>query len=136
VLFGGRDVMAERFADAIRTAPPEATTAGCLATALESAAAAFTPDRHDLAGQRRAVIAAHSELQERELLKQARPGSAMPTPCAHAEPTTRPRAWPLRDLSTPPSEVSHSCPAGHPLLRVRRREWQGLRWGADRGSAA
>ena len=57
MLFGGRDVMAERFADAIRTAPPEATTAGCLATALESAAAACTPDRHDLARQRRAVIA-------------------------------------------------------------------------------
>jgi AcrR family transcriptional regulator len=77
VLFGGRDAMAERFADAIRTAPPEATTAGCLAAALESVAAAFTPDRHDLARQRQAVIAAHSELQERELLKHARVGSAM-----------------------------------------------------------
>jgi AcrR family transcriptional regulator len=77
VLFGTRDGMAERFADAIRTAPPEATTAGCLAAALESVATAFTPDRHDLARQRQAVIAAHSELQERELLKHARLGSAM-----------------------------------------------------------
>ncbi|WP_433193871.1 TetR/AcrR family transcriptional regulator [Nocardia sp. CA-107356] len=77
VLFGGRDGMAERFAEAIRTAAPEVTTVGCLAAALESVAHAFTADRHDLARQRRAVIAANSELQERELLKQARLGSAM-----------------------------------------------------------
>lgn len=38
---------------------------------------AFTPERHDLAPQRRAVIAANSELQERELLKRFRFGSAM-----------------------------------------------------------
>ena len=77
VLFGGQDMLAELFGDAIRTAPPSATTAGCLAAALESAAAAFTPDRHDLAPQRRAVIAANSELQERELLKRARLSAAM-----------------------------------------------------------
>jgi hypothetical protein len=77
VLFGVRDMMAERFSEAIRTAPPQATTAGCLAAALESVTVAFTEERHDLAGQRRAVIAANSELQERELLKRGRLGSAM-----------------------------------------------------------
>ena len=77
VLFGGQDMLAELFSDAVRTAPPSATTSGCLAAALESAAVAFTPDRHDLAPQRRAVIAANSELQERELLKRARLASAM-----------------------------------------------------------
>ena len=77
VLFGGQDMLTELFSDAVRTAPPSATTVGCLAAALESAAAAFTPDRHDLAPQRRAVIAANSELQERELLKRARLASAM-----------------------------------------------------------
>lgn len=77
VLFGGQDLLTGLFTDAIRTAPPSATTADCLAAALESAAVAFTPDRHDLAPQRRAVIAAHSELQERELLKRARLASAM-----------------------------------------------------------
>jgi len=77
VLFGGQDMLAELFGDAIRTAPPAASTADCLAAALEAAAAAFTPERHDLAPQRRAVIAANSELQERELLKRARLGSAM-----------------------------------------------------------
>ncbi|WP_433679824.1 TetR/AcrR family transcriptional regulator [Nocardia sp. CA-119907] len=77
VLFGGRDQMADRFAEAIRTAAPEVTTVGCLAAALESVAHAFTAERHDLARQRQAVIAANSELRERELLKQARLGSAM-----------------------------------------------------------
>jgi AcrR family transcriptional regulator len=77
VLFGGQDLLVERFGDAIRNAPPWATAAGCLAAALEAAAGAFTPDRHELAPQRRAVIAAHSELQERELLKRARLASAM-----------------------------------------------------------
>jgi AcrR family transcriptional regulator len=77
VLFGGQDMLVQLFSDAIRTAPASATTAECLAAALESAAVAFTPDRHDLAPQRRAVIAANSELQERELLKRARFVSAM-----------------------------------------------------------
>ena len=77
VLFGGQDMLAELFSSAIRTAPPSATTADCLAAALDSAAVAFTPERHDLAPQRRAVIAANSELQERELLKRARLSSVM-----------------------------------------------------------
>jgi AcrR family transcriptional regulator len=77
VLFGGQDMLAQLFTDAIRAAPPAATTADCLAAALEAAAVAFTPDRHDLAPQRRAVIAANSELHERELLKRARLAAAM-----------------------------------------------------------
>jgi AcrR family transcriptional regulator len=77
VLFGGQDLLARLFSDAILTAPPSATTVGCLAAALESAAVAFTPDRHELAPQRRAVVAASSELQERELLKRARLASVM-----------------------------------------------------------
>ena len=77
VLFFGQDMLTELFRDAIRTAPPSATTADCLAAALEAAAVAFTAERHDLAPQRRAVIAANSELQERQLLKRARLASAM-----------------------------------------------------------
>jgi len=59
-------------------APPSATIAGCLTAALAAAAAAFTPERHDLAPQRRTIIAAHSELQERELLKRAAPENRQP----------------------------------------------------------
>ncbi|MEU1626071.1 helix-turn-helix domain-containing protein [Streptomyces sp. NPDC020096] len=77
VLFGGQDMLSQRFSDAIRAAAPSATIGACLAAALESAAPAFTPDRHDLALQRRAIVAANTELQERELLKRARLSSAI-----------------------------------------------------------
>ena len=53
VLFGGQDFLAGSFSAAILAAPPAATIADCLAAALESAAVAFTPDRRDLAPQRR-----------------------------------------------------------------------------------
>jgi hypothetical protein len=49
VLFGGQDMLAGLFSDAIRANPSSATTVDRLAAALESAAAAFTPHRHDLA---------------------------------------------------------------------------------------
>jgi AcrR family transcriptional regulator len=78
VLFGGPDTLADLFSDAIRTAPSAATAVDCLAAAFQAVAAvAFTPGRHDFAAQRRAVIAANSELQERELLKRAHLASAM-----------------------------------------------------------
>jgi AcrR family transcriptional regulator len=77
VLFGGQDVLAGLFSDAIRAAPPSAAAADCLAAALESAAAVFTADRHDFAPQRQAVIAANGELQERQLLKRAHFAAAM-----------------------------------------------------------
>lgn len=69
VLSGRQGLLAERFSEAIRDAPHSATVAACLAAALESAAPGFTPERHDLLVQRRAIVAAHSDLQERELLK-------------------------------------------------------------------
>jgi AcrR family transcriptional regulator len=77
VLFGGQDMLAELFSEAIRTAPATAATAECLAAALTAAAVAFTPDRHDLAPLRQSVIAANSELEERQLLKRARLASVM-----------------------------------------------------------
>jgi AcrR family transcriptional regulator len=77
VLFGGQDILASLFADAIKAAAPSATTVDCLAAALESVAVVFTPERRDVAPQRRAAIAANSELQERELLKRAHLASAI-----------------------------------------------------------
>jgi AcrR family transcriptional regulator len=77
VLFGGRDELADLFAETIRSAPPETSTLGCLAAALGSIAPAFSADRHELAGQRRAVIAANADLRERELLKRARLADAL-----------------------------------------------------------
>jgi len=72
VLFGGEDVLAGLFADAIRAAPPGATLTECLQAALASAGAAMTPHLRAAAARRRLVVAANSELQERGLLKHAR----------------------------------------------------------------
>jgi len=77
VLFGGQEALTEAFTRAIGQAPPSATAADCLATALEAVGVVFTPQRHEFVLQRRSVIEAHSELQERELLKMARLGLAV-----------------------------------------------------------
>ena len=72
VLFGGEDVLAGLFADAIRAAPPDATVTECLQAAFAAAEVAMTPQQRAKAGQRVLVAAANSELQERGLLKHAR----------------------------------------------------------------
>jgi AcrR family transcriptional regulator len=72
VLFGGEDVLCGLFADAIRTAPPEATLSECLQAAFAAAGAVMTAQQRAKAAQRVLVVAANSELQERGLLKHAR----------------------------------------------------------------
>ena len=77
VLFGGQDILTDLFGEGIRATPSSASAVDCIAAALEAAASVFTPERRDLAPARRAVIAANSELQERELLKRARMAAAI-----------------------------------------------------------
>jgi AcrR family transcriptional regulator len=72
VVFGGEDVLAGLFADAIRATPPGTTLTECLRTAVTAAEVAMTPQLRATAGRRRSVVAANSELQERGLLKRAR----------------------------------------------------------------
>ena len=72
VLFGGEDVLAGLFADAIRAAPPGATLTECLQAALAAVGVVMTPQRRVAAARRVLVVAANSELQERGLLKHAR----------------------------------------------------------------
>jgi AcrR family transcriptional regulator len=72
VLFGGEDVLAGLFADAVRAAPPGATLTECLQAALAAAGAAMTPQLRAAAARRIVVVAANPELQERGLLKHAR----------------------------------------------------------------
>ena len=72
VLFGGEDLLAGLFGDAIRAAPPDATHAECLQAALVAAEAAMAPEQRAKATQRVLVAAANAEVQERGLLKHAR----------------------------------------------------------------
>ncbi len=72
VMFAAQDVLGQLFADGIAAAPASATPLEAVAAAIAAAAVAFPPEQRDLAPQRRAVIAANLELQEREALKRAR----------------------------------------------------------------
>jgi AcrR family transcriptional regulator len=72
VLFGGEDLLAGLFADAIRAASPDATLTGCLEAALAATEVVMTPQRRAAAARRVLVVSAKSELQERGLLKHAR----------------------------------------------------------------
>lgn len=77
VLSAGQDILADLFSEGVRTASPSATPIECVGAALQSAAVVFTEQRHQIAPLRHAVIAANSELQERQLLKRARLTSAL-----------------------------------------------------------
>ncbi len=76
-LFGGEDVLAGLFGDAIRDASRGATLTGCLKAAFTAAESAPTPQQRARAGQRRLVAAANPEVQERGLLKHARIAGAI-----------------------------------------------------------
>ena len=68
VLFGGEEVLAGLFGDAIRGTSPDATLTECLQAALAAAGAAMTPQQRAKAAQRVLVVAANSEVQEVGLL--------------------------------------------------------------------
>jgi AcrR family transcriptional regulator len=77
VLFAGQDAFLQLPADAIAAAPPDARPLDALAAALDALAGMFTRERHSFASRRQLVIAANSELQEREALKRADFATAM-----------------------------------------------------------
>jgi AcrR family transcriptional regulator len=76
VLFWGQGALQEIYVSTIASAPESATPIEAVAAALQAATPVFR-ERHDLARQRQAVIAANPGLQERELLKRASLASAM-----------------------------------------------------------
>src|SRR6476661_552062 len=76
VLFWGQENLRELYVRTITSAPESAAPIDAVAAALEAAAPVFR-ERHALARQRQAVIAANPGLQERELLKRASLASAM-----------------------------------------------------------
>jgi AcrR family transcriptional regulator len=77
VLVAGQDTLCRLLADGIAGAPSTATPLEAVAAALDSAAVAFTPGKRDLGPRLQAVIAAGSELQERDALKRTSLAAAM-----------------------------------------------------------
>lgn len=76
VLFGGSDALRQLLVATIGEAPTASSPLDVVAAALESTSPVFE-ERRDFARKRRAIIAAHAELQERELIKFASLASAM-----------------------------------------------------------
>ena len=93
VLFGGEDVLAGLFADAIRAASPDATLTECLQAAFTAAEVAMTPQQRAKAAQRVLVVAANSELQERGLLKHARIARSINAALRERGVDERPPGW-------------------------------------------
>ncbi|WP_118915759.1 TetR/AcrR family transcriptional regulator [Mycobacterium shigaense] len=70
VLAAGQDALARLMREGIAAAPADATPLDTVCSGLKSAAAAFTPDKRELAPRLQAMVAASAELQERYALKQ------------------------------------------------------------------
>jgi AcrR family transcriptional regulator len=76
VLFAGAGALEELLVSTVTKAPASAAPIEAVAAALE-AAGAFIQEGGELARQRQAIIAASTELQERELIKLASLASAL-----------------------------------------------------------
>jgi AcrR family transcriptional regulator len=76
VLFSGSEAFVKLLADGVAAAPPSAAPLEAVVAALQAMAAGFEA-RRDFARQRHALICAHAELRERELIKLASVSSAM-----------------------------------------------------------
>ncbi|WP_327667689.1 TetR/AcrR family transcriptional regulator [Streptomyces sp. NBC_00485] len=76
VLFGGSSALQELFVNAVAEAPEAAAPIDAMAAGLAAVSEVFV-DRREFARQRYAVVAAHAELQERELIKLASLSAAL-----------------------------------------------------------
>jgi AcrR family transcriptional regulator len=68
VLFNGSQELQERWIGGIEAAPPDSTPIVAVSAGLDQVAELFA-DRHAFARMRARIVAANSELQERELIK-------------------------------------------------------------------
>jgi len=108
VLFAGAGTLQEFFVSTVASAPDSAAPIDAVAAALE-AAGALLQERHEYARQRQAVIAAHAELQERELIKLASLASAL--------------AGALRRRGVTEPAASLAAEAGIAVFRIAFERW-------------
>jgi AcrR family transcriptional regulator len=108
VLFGGTAELQELLADAVAGAPESAAPIDAVSAALDAIVVVFA-ERHERARQRQAVIAAHAELRERELIKLAALAEAV--------------AGALRRRGVPDLTASLAAEAGLAAFRVAFERW-------------
>jgi AcrR family transcriptional regulator len=108
VLFGGSGMLQERLIEQIGGAPCSTAPLDAVVAALEATAPVFEA-RRTFARQRQALIGAHAELRERELIKLASLGAAL------AEALRR------RGVAEPAASLAGE--AGIALFRVAFERW-------------
>jgi len=108
VLFWGSGTLQKVIVDAIAAAPKPASALDAVAAALE-AVAAIMPRPREYARTRQALIAAHAELQERELIKLRSLASAA--------------SEALRGRGIPEPAASLAAEAGIAVLKVAYERW-------------
>jgi AcrR family transcriptional regulator len=108
VLFSGQEQFRDRFVGAVAAAPVSATPVEALAAGMY-AAGELLQGRAELAPRRQAIIDAHPELQERELIKMARLGTAA--------------AAALRDRGVPEPAATLTAETGIAVFRTSFARW-------------
>ena len=116
VLFGGSKTLQELLVTTVAEAPDAAAPIDTVISALQ-AAGAMLQERREYARQRQAVIAAHPELQERELLKLASLAAAI--------------AEALRGRGIVEPTASLTAEAGIAVFKVGFERWVASSHGAD-----
>ena len=109
VLFGGSEILQERIVSGVAGAPAGDTALEAVACGLDAAAVMLGEARRDLTAQRQTVIAAHPDLQERELAKLATYAAAV--------------AATLRQRGVGELQATLAAEAGMSVLRVAIRQW-------------
>jgi AcrR family transcriptional regulator len=108
VLFSGQEQFRDRFVTAVAAAPASATPVEALAAGMY-AAGELLQGRAELAPRRQAIIDAHPELQERELIKMARLGAAA--------------AAALRERGVPEPAATLTAETGIAVFRTSFARW-------------
>jgi len=108
VLFGGQSSLLELLIGGIASAPPDATPIGAVTAGLRAITPMFE-HRLDQVRQRQAIIDAHPELQERELIKLAFLADAV--------------TGALRDRGVPSQAASLAAQAGIAVFKIAFARW-------------
>jgi AcrR family transcriptional regulator len=108
VLFAGSEQFVNQIVDAVRAAPKSAAPLDVVLSAYESTND-FFEQRRPFARKRSALIAAHPELQERELIKMMSLVAAV--------------TQVLKERGTSPSAATLAAETGATILRVGFEQW-------------
>ena len=109
VLFRGSGELQDQLTDGVAAAPPEASPMAAVVFALDRATAALFTGRREQLRQRHAIIAAHTSLQERELIKLASLSEAL--------------AAALRSRDVPASAAGLAAGTGVLLFQTAYARW-------------